>query len=303
MVDSRNKIMLVLISIILIINIIITNNKYTSYYIKKDSNVYYFTDKNNDIVPVPVGFEVSKELNIVTDGLVIIDLENKNEFVWVPCDNFERINYYYSSLAYKNYNMKFVDEKEYKDIYDSVKKYKGFYIGRYEASRSDKYIDSVLVAASIANTKPWNQISYSTNMNDIYGYSSGALKSAKYTYKNYDNVNSTITYPEHYDSIIKWFLSFDKLENENGDEISKNDLILDGNSIGNSNDKIIYTGSNSKYCIKHICDLMGNVYELTPESYYGNYHIMRGSKSLSYKKNIDAYSIGYKIGFRLVLII
>lgn len=297
---------LTIVSAILIM-ILYNRNNLTSYYTEKNSKVYYFYDEYENKIPIPNGFELLDQKINQNDGIVIVDNTKSetvgNEFVWVPCDTFQRINYMYSKLAYKNYNMNFVDEKEYTALLKSVEKYKGFYIGRYEASKSDKYIDDVQIAASVKNKMPWVEIQYATNMNDIYGYSKGALKTAKYTYKQHGNINSTIMYPEHIDNIIKWFLEFGELKTNAGGKVNKKDIIEDSHKIGNYSGKINLTGSNKNFCIKNICDLAGNVAEITTESYYGNYHIIRGQKSLVYKRNLDAYTIHDWVGFRLVLII
>lgn len=303
---NKNKIALIVISAILIL-LFITNKVPTSYYKIKESKIYYFIDKNNNKIPVPDGFTVLNPDSEEKDGIVIIDNTNNitkgNEFVWVPTKEFKRINYNYSNLAYQNYNMNFVDKKEYSAIINSAKKYKGFYIARYEASKSEDKIMDVQVASSKLNKEPWVEIQYATNMNDIYGYSNGALKSAKYTYITNKNVNSTLTYPEHFDSIINWFLNSTNLKTESGIIIAKEDIITNSKKIGNYSGKIEMTGSNSDYCIKKICDLAGNVAEMTSESYFGNYHIVRGQKSLVYKRNLDAYTIHDWVGFRMVLII
>lgn len=303
---SKNKIALIVMSAILIL-LFFANKVPTSYYKIKESKIYYFIDKNNNKVPVPDGFAVLNHKSEEKDGIVIIDntdnITKGNEFVWVPAKEFKRINYNYSSLAYQNYNMNFVDKKEYKEIINSAKKYKGFYIARYEASKSKDKIIDVQVASSKANKEPWVEIQYATNMNDIYGYSKGALKSAKYTYITNKNVNSTLTYPEHLDTIINWFLNSSDLKTESGINVTKEDIITDSQKIGNYSGKVKLTGSNPDYCIKKICDLAGNVAEITPESYFGNYHIVRGQKSMTYKRNLDAYTIHSWVGFRLVLII
>lgn len=267
----------------------------SSYYENVISDVYYYQDINDEKVPVPTGFIIDENNNVVDKGLVIIDntdsITKGNQFVWIPCKDFKRNDWENDKLNFKNYNLNFIDEKEYQDILKSVNKYNGFYVARYEASKSEYYVDDVLIANSLPNQKPWNEINYATNMLDKYGISNGALKSAKYTYKDKKNVNSTILYPEHFDSIISWFLN-------NG--INLEDI----NELGNYNNKFSLTGS---YKILNVYDLFGNVWEWTTESYLGNYHIIRGGSYRSdvtlQRRNNDAYTIDFSIGFRLVLII
>lgn len=283
------------ILIILILGIYCFRYIPVSYYEEVISDVYYYKDFNENVVPVPRGFIVDEKNNLVNEGLVIIDNTNNvtrgNEFVWVPCEEFKRIDWSNNNLNFKNYNLNFVDEKEYQDIIKSVNKYKGFYVARYEASKSESYVDDVQIATSLPNKKPWNEINYSTNMLDKYGVSNGALKVAKYTYKNMSNVNSTILYPEHFDCIIKWYIESNSF---NPNEINKSD----------SNDNTInLTGQNE---LLNIYDLFGNVGEFTTESYLGSYHIIRGGsydEQSIQREHIDAYTISFIVGFRLVLII
>lgn len=286
---------ILIILIILVLGIYCFKYIPVSYYEEVISDVYYYKDFDDNVIPVPQGFIVDEKNNLVKEGLVIIDNTNNitrgNEFVWVPCEEFKRIDWSNDSLNFKNYNLNFVDEKEYQNIVDSVNKYKGFYVGRYEASKSESYIDNVQVATSLPNKKPWNEINYSTNMLDKYGISYGALKVAKYTYKNMSNVKSTILYSEHFDSIISWYIDSGVLDKN---EINKSDL---------NDNTINLTGQNE---LLNIYDLFGNVEEFTTESYLGSYHIVRGgaydNQSIQ-REHIDAYTISFSVGFRLVLII
>ncbi len=103
-----------------------------------------FTDKDNKTVVVPAGFAVSEKEgeNTVKDGLVIIDTEG-NEFVWVPV---EEDNYVRNS----NYSDKEVSSQSTDDVNylpngitnekETVLKYGGFYIGRYETGKENKII-------------------------------------------------------------------------------------------------------------------------------------------------------------------
>jgi len=306
------KKILLTISIIVSIIILLQTKPLKSYYTEKDSDVYYYKDPTGIEVPIPFGFVVSNEENKVADGLVIIDNSGTethgSEFVWVPCDEFEPIYYGIQTLAKKNYNTNFVDKKEYKDIKKSVEKYKGFYIGRYEASKSGKFVDGIQIAVSVKNATPWNEIVYAADSNDIYGNSYGINKVAKHAYLNNKYVNSALVYPEHFDNVINWFLSFDDLKNEANMKITKDDLLDDSGKIGNYSTSIANTGSSNVYCIKNICDLAGNVQEVTPESYRGNYHIMRGGNSkrasaMISRVNIDSFTVGFRVGFRMVLVI
>ena len=127
-----------------------------------------YTDKNGKTITVPAGFAVSgvEGENVVDEGLVIIDSKG-NEFVWVPVDGVEegdKVISVNSTNSEEGNNEIQKDEKngkiiyrqdtktwkekananykDYKDWWDeeniterkeSVKKYGGFYVARYEA--------------------------------------------------------------------------------------------------------------------------------------------------------------------------
>src|SRR5699024_7675327 len=97
-------------------------------------------------VPIPFGFTISKAEgeNKVSEGLVIYEgtdevtdanveeaRKNRDQFVWIPVENFEREDFEGSS---NNYTEE-IDEKskeEIKKIEESILKYGGYFIGRYE---------------------------------------------------------------------------------------------------------------------------------------------------------------------------
>ena len=82
-------------------------------------------------VTIPAGFAVSQVEgeNTVDDGLVIIDSKG-NEFVWVPVniDNYVRIDFGIQAGLYSTYHETLSDIES-----ESIQKYGGYYIGRYEA--------------------------------------------------------------------------------------------------------------------------------------------------------------------------
>ena len=93
---------------------------------------------------IPAGFQVStkKGENTISGGLVISDADG-NEFVWVPCaTDVNDINGLTLYAQDKKYNgkdgkqYKYAEYSDWKDEggdFDSVSKYGGFYVGRYEA--------------------------------------------------------------------------------------------------------------------------------------------------------------------------
>ncbi len=111
-----------------------------------ENTVTPVADGEGHIIPVPNGFsykEGTKET-----GFVIQDDEG-NEFVWVPCGKGEEITYekekglavtwtnaQEDDVEYKTKQLQYTEYDDWTDTYGdtvSVNKYGGFYIGRYEA--------------------------------------------------------------------------------------------------------------------------------------------------------------------------
>ncbi len=234
-------------SITRVINLIVpytTNNGVKS---KEDSRYY------NPYIPN--GFEHT--VGNIDTGFVISDTTTQNtrynEFVWVPVDNnsvkFERYNFGVGSIAtFKNSLI--TNEELFKEtnsldsqIEESVKKYGGFYVSRYEIS-----IDNItLVPKSVKNKVPWS------------GGGSKAIELANSMY-DLSDCKSTLITAKAYDTLMNWLA----LGKYNVVEKTDNNIKM-GNFSGSRKN----TGSNENYVTNNIYDLAGNVAEFTTEKYDG----------------------------------
>ena len=138
--------------------------------------------------------------------------------------------------------------QEYKDMSDSIKKYKGFYIGRYELTGS---VDSPTEkkGASLTNQNWYNL--YKACQNVVQGK---------------ENVKSTMIYGMQWDAVCSW--------------LKQSGFDTDSNSIssvswGNYNFPKKETGSDTKYEANGIFDLAGNCSEWTQEAYSTVSHVSR----------------------------
>ncbi len=132
---------------------------------------------------------------------------------------------------------------EYKAMSDSIKKYKGFYIGRYELTANGEK-----TGASLTDQNWYNL--YKACQNVVTGK---------------ENVKSTMIYGVQWDAVCDWL------------EQSGFNTDTDSSSWGNYNSgSKIDTGSNSTYEANGIFDLAGNCREWTQEAYSANYRIKRG---------------------------
>ena len=141
---------------------------------------------------------------------------------------------------------------EYKAMSNSIKKYNGFYIGRYELSGSVE--DPTEEAGASLTNQNWYNL-YKACQNVVTGK---------------ENVKSTMIYGVQWDATMDW-LKATKFQADP----SKVDT--DSSSWGNyGSSSKIDTGSNTTYEANGIFDLAGNCWEWTQEAYSASYRVVRG---------------------------
>lgn len=277
-------------------------------------------------------------------GLVIED-DIGNQFVWIPVkdtNNIIRKDGYYARKE-QNYmnSCKEADDNnstvESKELYKSIKKYKGFYIARYEAGIEDQFKrpiqDGTIKPLSKQNVYVWNRIRWGS----AYGYAldgiqgddreNGAVKVARSMYPNTErlktyNLQNDLTNDTGVISTlcygVQWDLTMDFISNIDN-TYTKTKYIEDSSNMGwfgtNSKSTLQKTGTNlngnNSNCVKNIYDLAGNIYEWTMESYKDNFRIYRGGMYEMGNKDISASTRGHCIpdgfgdymyvGFRVAL--
>ena len=277
-------------------------------------------------------------------GLVIED-DIGNQFVWIPVkdtNNIIRKDGYYARKE-QNYmnSCKEADDNnstvESKELYKSIKKYKGFYIARYEAGIEDQFKrhiqDGTIKPLSKQNVYVWNRIRWGS----AYGYAldgiqgddreNGAVKVARSMYPNTErlktyNLQNDLTNDTGVISTlcygVQWDLTMDFISNIDN-PYTKTKYIEDSSNMGwfgtNSKSTLQKTGTNlngnNSNCVKNIYDLAGNIYEWTMESYKDNFRIYRGGMYEMGNKDISASTRGHCIpdgfgdymyvGFRVAL--
>lgn len=183
---------------------------------------------------VPEGFNVTHD--VVDEGFTIED-EYENEYVWVPVPNGKLTRNTMLSTDYEE------SSSTASALVNSVAKYYGFYIAKYEASQAE--IDGQVAAASKAGKQPWTNISYlnavehADNADSVFGYT---------------DCTTALLNSYAWDTVIQW--------------IDKS-VVNYSSSIhyGNYSDTIYPTGYTDTDFVNNICDLAGNVREWTTEIY------------------------------------
>ena len=218
--------------------------------------------------PIPKGYRhILGEWN---NGFTIERDSDGSQFVWIPVGSLDSNG----TLDGENFSEKFGRRNYMKDKFSdnafnealngelrkqlkSVRKYGGFYISRYNISRSKKG-----KLQSVKGVRPWVGI----NFDDV--------KKVASTIEDNEAVKSHLTFGAEYDSVLEWFI---KTKVKTLAEIAK-DSTEWGNywDTENSPRKVVQTGSREEWCANNIYDFAGNVNELTQELYQISYCVIRG---------------------------
>ena len=245
---------------------------------------------------IPEGF-IKIEGTEVSTGLVVKD-KSGNEYVWVPVvagrlirDRAETDNKYYENAP------------EYFQFVNSVAKYQGFYVARYEASIISS--DGKEIAISKPNVLPSYEMTFEK---------ANTLANGVASHFGYTNYQTSLVSSDAWDTILDWV----------NKSYTNYSTVLD---YGNYSGILKRTGENSKDKVNNIFDLAGNLREWTTENYrlseeekkelkkstnitditeIGDYKIIRGgsiTNSSTPNRGVSADpELKYKyVGFRFVL--
>lgn len=164
------------------------------------------------------------------DGFVVKDRYG-NQYVWIPVET--------GKLISGDFENKQLYDDDFENLGNSVAKYYGFYISRFEATQFEH--NGNYSAASMAGKMPWTNITQtdavqvSKNVADDYGY---------------QDSSTTIVNSRAWMTMLKWI-------DTSVEGFSQN------TTLGNYDDELAPTGATSRDKAKNICDLSGNVREWT----------------------------------------
>ena len=196
-------------------------------------------------------------------------------------------------------------EVDFNNMVDSVEKYGGFYIGRYETGD----LNQDVAVVQKGNTNISNQTWYTM------------YKKCKTLSNNNNNVVTGMAWGNQFDRTLMWLIESGAKTKE---EISSNSTSWANygnatfeytNSSGsvvtkNSGSYVrIPAGSTDYTKVNNIYDLAGNVYDWTMEAYSSNYRVMRGgnfgnvSGTARYRVSSSPTGSSYDYGCRSALYI
>ena len=268
-------------------------------------------------VTIPAGFKVAEDSGTTIDEGIVIEDANRNQFVWVPVskENFEsefvrREGYENDSqqnyLSYcgeadatgtnANVTETATTQQEAKDMYASVEKNGGFYIGRYEAGKDTNGKVVVQKEANVYNNVYWS--STKAMQESETATTGGAVELSRSFAKenNYKTVQSTLIYGVQWDAVMNWMKN---VENSNATGILTKyyqdstgmGWYKDNYSSGNSTHKTGIDLNGGKNQVKKVYDLAGNVYEWTMESFGDGSRVRRGG---DYNNTGSYFSVSFR---------
>lgn len=239
------------------------------------------------------------------NGFVIERCSDGSQFVWIPVgsldsngtidgvlfiEKFGRRNYRNNEFSKDGFHEVLTGELSLQ--IESVRKYGGFYISRYNISKNQK----TGKPQSVKKVIPWVEIDF----NDA--------KRVASIIEDNESVKSHLTFGAEYDSILEWFI---KSKARTCSEIGENSQNW-GNfrDTKNSPKALTKTGRRKKWCTNNIYDLAGNVCEWTQEQEEISCRVVRGADyrkiglltvALRMPRHIDYFSCD--TGFRAALYI
>ena len=283
--------------------------KNVSVTVNQFKDVYELT-YSDGIVYMPEGFKIAKGSASTVQGGVVIEDKDGNQFVWVPVAtiaDYKRTWYTGDGTLSKYSEALPEDEKT------SVEKYKGFYIGRYEAGDKEnteaktlRSSNDVTKTVTIkANQAPYNYVKMAQAVSLAEGFAT------KQGYKAKTKLVSSYAW----DTTIEFIQKVNSDYGNSSEEGNYKDTTFSCTDItGASKTKeygsgaLVPTGQTTAVC--NIYDMGGNVWEWTTES-YSNTDSPYAKRGGYYYDNFAFYPAGGRLndsdhagasyGFRLTL--
>ena len=292
--------------------------KNVSVTVNQFKDVYEYMQTNTKVtysdgeVWVPEGFRISKDSAETVQGGVVIEDKDLNQFVWVPVATIAD----YKRTWYTGYgSLSSYSEALPEDEKTSVERYKGFYIGRYEAGDKENTVAKTLRSSNDvtktvtikANQAPYNYVKIAQAISLAEGFATKQGYKAKTKLVSSYAWDTTIAFMQKVNS--DYGSSSSEEGNYKDTTFSYTDITGTSKTKESDDDVLVPTGQTAPVC--NIYDMGGNVWEWTTETYLtvasapytrrgGNYYNRFASLPAGDRDYKSASTIE-EIGFRLTL--
>ena len=277
-------------------NVSVTVNQFKDVYEYMQTNTKV-TYSDGDVW-VPEEFKIAKDSASTVQGGVVIEDKDLNQFVWVPVATLAdyKRTWYTGWSSFSDYSEALPEDEK-----TSVERYKGFYIGRYEAGDKESTVAKKLRSSNDVTktvTIKADQVPYNyVTQGEAVSLAEGFATQQKYS----ENIKTKLVSSYAWDTTIAFI---EKTVNNYGSSspqgnyldtsVTYKDITDENKSEKTKAEKselLVATGQTRPVC--NIYDMGGNVWEWTTESYSSTYipYALRGGV---YLVNFANYPAGYR---------
>ena len=308
-------------------NVSVTVNQFKDAYeyMQTNTKVTY----SDGEVWIPEGFRISTDSASTVQGGVVIEDKDRNQFVWVPVAtlaDYKRTAYSTNieteetdnttnsvKIKYDSIDDHYFTEALPEDEKTSVERYKGFYIGRYEAGdkenteaktlrRSNDVTKTVTIKA---NQAPYNYVKIIQAISLAEGFATKQGYKAKTKLVSSYAWDTTIAFIQKVNSD---YGSSSEEGNYGNTTFPYTDITGASQTKASDSAVLVPTGQTTPVC--NIYDMGGNVWEWTTESYTRT-NVPCAGRGGACSSSFAAYPAGVRnghsdaadfyVGFRLTL--
>ena len=246
--------------------------KNVSVTVNQFKDVYEYMQTNTKVtysdgeVWIPEGFKVAEDSASTVQGGVVIEDKDGNQFVWVPVATLAdyKRTWYTGYDSFSEYSEALPEDEK-----TSVERYKGFYIGRYEAGDKEnteaktlRSSNDVTKTVTIkANQAPYNNVTKTQAISLAEGFATKQGYKAKTKLVSSYAWDTTIAFLQKVNSD---YGSSSEEGNYKDTTFSYTDITGARQTKAKNSNVLVPTGQTTPVC--NIYDMGGNVFEWTTES-------------------------------------